>query len=437
MYPTLNMSLLAQPTTAAGGESASAPLLEGAEVDPVEGFQASLTRSLAPMSEGGKPLPLDGTTLPESALLSGAAVDGELTEAAPQDLPGSGLALPGIIVPDSVEIDIPVVSTALEPELAADSASRAVLPGNLAATLPVADPATVDDTPAPTLPAAAAIQRTLQTGEKSGQPKAVDVPVVTGAVDAEVGTDLSDRPPVVAHSLRPGQETVIQSEGPARATIQGASETRENTAQRPELAVNLAETQGQRSGEQRPGAAPPLPSLEPGAVLATPTRPTINIATPVQVQSPQSAPADVPIQTPVGEPGFDDAIADRVWVMTQARLSNAEIRLTPAELGPVRIQVAVDDGTANVTFQAAQAATREAIEQALPRLRELFAENGLSLGQASVGDDGVRDGNRETSGQASAGSVADESLEDVDNDATTPDAPRPGRAARSLVDTFA
>jgi flagellar hook-length control protein FliK len=70
-------------------------------------------------------------------------------------------------------------------------------------------------------------------------------------------------------------------------------------------------------------------------------------------------------------------------MLAGGQLKTAEIRLTPAELGPLKIQVVIEDGTANVSFQSQHAVTRDAIEQALPRLRELLAENGLTLGQSS------------------------------------------------------
>ena len=53
-------------------------------------------------------------------------------------------------------------------------------------------------------------------------------------------------------------------------------------------------------------------------------------------------------------------------------------------LGPVEVRITVQDGQTNVLFGAAHADTREALEQAMPRLRELLASNGLSLGNTGV-----------------------------------------------------
>ena len=139
------------------------------------------------------------------------------------------------------------------------------------------------------------------------------------------------------------------------------------------------------------------------------------------------------ISVPVRDRGWGEQIGERVLLMAGNQMKSAEIRLTPAELGPLRVQVSVDDGAANVTFQAQHAVTREAIEQALPRLRELLAENGLSLGQASVGEQGVAEGN----GDEHSNSLEAGSGDSFDgNDGSESTEPQRVVASNSLVDTF-
>ncbi len=139
-----------------------------------------------------------------------------------------------------------------------------------------------------------------------------------------------------------------------------------------------------------------------------------------------------PINTPVQQPDWDRAVSERVVMMANNKLQHAEIRLTPAELGPLRVQVSVDDGAANVSFQAQHAMTRDAIEQALPRLRELFAENGLSLGQTSVGQEGAADGDDARSSDVETASA--EGLE-LSAEETKGEVVR-SRVESGLVDTF-
>ncbi len=142
------------------------------------------------------------------------------------------------------------------------------------------------------------------------------------------------------------------------------------------------------------------------------------------------------ISTPVRDPSWGERISERVLMMSGGQSKTADIRLTPAELGPVRVQVSVDDGITNVTIHAQQAVTREALEQALPRLRDMFAENNLSLGEANVGDQGVAEGNRDQNSQARS---TDLSTGEHANDVIDDEAPPRQKvvASSGLVDTFA
>ena len=105
-----------------------------------------------------------------------------------------------------------------------------------------------------------------------------------------------------------------------------------------------------------------------------------------------------------------------------------------ADLGPLRIQLEIDDGVANVSFQSQHPLTRDALEQAMPRLRELLAENGLSLGQADVGDDGNDRKSHEALADARSSATAAGDDSNVDEQAASRVA---RRVADGLVDTFA
>ena len=123
-------------------------------------------------------------------------------------------------------------------------------------------------------------------------------------------------------------------------------------------------------------------------------------------------------------------------MLASSNKQQAEIRLTPADLGPLRVRIAVEDGAANVTFQAQHAVTRDAIEAAMPRLREMLAESGLSLGQTSVRDDGVADRQRQSQ-QASDSTPSSESDSETARSELAVDGRRKAVVANSLIDTFA
>jgi len=170
------------------------------------------------------------------------------------------------------------------------------------------------------------------------------------------------------------------------------------------------------------------------STLGSPLQITGASTTPASAAATASAQASQMIEIPVQTAAWGERIGERVLLMASNGLQSAEIRLSPPELGPLRIQVALDDGVASVTFHAQHALTREAIEQALPRLRELLAENGLTLSQADVGEQGVPQGSRDHT-RAEFHSAADQPGEQQSGD----DKVRQRSALRpkGLVDTFA
>jgi len=170
--------------------------------------------------------------------------------------------------------------------------------------------------------------------------------------------------------------------------------------------------------------------LTTGAAPASPSP----VATPASTATPE-LPLATRIDVPVKDAAWGEQLGQRLQLIANNQLQTAEIRLTPAELGPLRVQIAIDDGAANVTFQAQHAVTRDAIEQALPRLREMLAENGLTLSQANVGDQGVQHGRRDSADEAAGSSYrAGDSAAEQPQDELH--APRE-RSAVGLVDTFA
>lgn len=135
----------------------------------------------------------------------------------------------------------------------------------------------------------------------------------------------------------------------------------------------------------------PVPKLSTSITLP-PAHAAFISPSPGNIQSVNPVSAAVPvtsIETPVLDPAWAAAVHDRVVWMGGKGIQSAEIRLHPAELGPLHVQVAVDDDAVTVAFTASHAATRDALENALPRLKEMLAENGLSLAGASVSDEGV------------------------------------------------
>jgi len=60
------------------------------------------------------------------------------------------------------------------------------------------------------------------------------------------------------------------------------------------------------------------------------------------------------------------------------------LRLNPGYLDPVTIKIDVTQDQASVAFTAQHAAVKEAIDAALPKLREMFSTQQLNLAEVSV-----------------------------------------------------
>ncbi len=95
-------------------------------------------------------------------------------------------------------------------------------------------------------------------------------------------------------------------------------------------------------------------------------------------------------------------LIDRVEAARDAaNAADTRIRLVPEALGKIDIALRQEGSTLHVHFTAEQAATRDLLNDAQPRLAELAAARGLQLGEAGVGA-GAREGGGQRTPVASA-----------------------------------
>lgn len=96
------------------------------------------------------------------------------------------------------------------------------------------------------------------------------------------------------------------------------------------------------------------------------------------------------LSTPLDSPQFPKALGDqlKLWLTGDATQGpmTAELRLNPAEMGPIHIKIALEGQTAQIDFAAAALETRQAIEASLPMLSSVLEEAGLSLSGGGVSD---------------------------------------------------
>ncbi|NNL53735.1 MAG: hypothetical protein HKP32_01130, partial [Woeseia sp.] len=189
-------------------------------------------------------------------------------------------------------------------------------------------------------------------------------------------------------------------------------------------------------------AATPGPDLQPvDAAAPRPETSNVTLASATALTAPQpaattsGATSPPALNLPVTDNAWGNALSERVAVLAGQKITSADIRLNPAELGPLRVEIKVDDGNAQVHFVAQHAVTRDAIEQALPRLRELLAAEGLNLTGADVSEQGVARDRGESSQQARSSDKVNDG--ETDELQSGKDEPLTRTPDDSLVDTFA
>ncbi|MEJ2590851.1 MAG: flagellar hook-length control protein FliK [Candidatus Thiodiazotropha sp.] len=163
-----------------------------------------------------------------------------------------------------------------------------------------------------------------------------------------------------------------------------------------------------------------------GMGLATNANPVSSAARPMVA---------LPVQVPVGQPGWDNAVGERIQWMVGHNLQQAEIKLTPPHLGPMEIRISLHNDQTSVNFVAAHAATRDALEAAIPRLREMFG--GINLNLANVDVSQHQSGGSGQTGQGHGAAASGAYFGDDIATSAIASAPVIHLQSRGVLDTYA
>jgi flagellar hook-length control protein FliK len=137
-------------------------------------------------------------------------------------------------------------------------------------------------------------------------------------------------------------------------------------------------------------SAPADTPLRAELVVASVTSPS------VQAGPATSALPTLSVSTPLAQGGWDQALGERIQWMVNQKMQGAQIRLNPAQLGPMEVRIQVQNDQASIQFSSAHSMVREALEAALPRLRDMFDASGIELvdvdvsGQSFAGEQRAR-----------------------------------------------
>lgn len=142
---------------------------------------------------------------------------------------------------------------------------------------------------------------------------------------------------------------------------------------------------------------------EPGPAQQTISNTTATALSSTSQQALQKA-ADFASPLSLQQANAASQLTEKVVYQVNQKIQMAEIRLDPEDLGAMQIKVNLQHDQLSLQFTVQQAQAKEALEQHLPKLRELLEQQGLSLGESQIEQ---RNKDQQEQGRQFAGRNAD------------------------------
>lgn len=160
------------------------------------------------------------------------------------------------------------------------------------------------------------------------------------------------------------------------------------------------------------GTETSLPPLELTAGSTQTLSPSPLLAASPLVSSPSTTLVNAPtaplLSAQLGSAEWQQALSQQIIMFQRNGQQSAELRLHPQELGALQITLKLDDNQAQLHIASAQGMVRSAVEAALPHLRQALAEQGINLGQSSVGSDPSPSSSQHSSQQRHSSSYSEQ-----------------------------
>lgn len=246
--------------------------------------------------------------------------------------------------------------------------------------LPASDEGAGQDAKAPA--AGRAVDTTTTAGASAAS--ADEGLVLPATLASAASAEATAQPAPAAASAAPPAGPRPSAKTPAAGTATVAAATDAKAA--PASALAADDARPAEAPAALPAAATDTQAASENAAsptvfaTASPMQPALDRAQPVA--SPAPAPT---LSPPVGSAEWGPALGQQMLRMSAGGQQVAELNLNPAGLGPLKITLSVGDNQAQAMFVSSHESVRKAVEAALPQLRSTLAEQGISLGQTSVG----------------------------------------------------
>ncbi|GAU00141.1 flagellar hook-length control protein [Burkholderia stabilis] len=322
---------------------------------------------------------------------------------------------------------------------AAAAAQKTAVSGQPDATATLADQAAKDAAAQPATPASSRDALQAALAKLTGGSGAIAMPATGATASASTSAPAPSASTAAAAPLTPKVPTFDRTLADAKGALATQQTPTQATAQALQADANA------QSGAQHALAAT-TEATDPAASATLAAGATAAAAAQANLQlSPAAsaiAAANTHVLAPhVGTADWTDALSQKVVFLSNAHQQSAELTLNPPDLGPLQVVLRVADNHAHALFVSQHAQVRDAVEAALPKLREAMEAGGLGLGSATVSDGGFASQQNPQQtfarGQSSRRGNGGSSAVDAPTDAAQ-SAPAAASVSRAgLVDTFA
>ena len=123
------------------------------------------------------------------------------------------------------------------------------------------------------------------------------------------------------------------------------------------------------------------------------------------------------ISAHVQSSAWSQGLTEKLSIMLGSQMQRAEIKLNPANLGPMEIKLSLKDDQASVSFISQHLPVRDALDQAMPRLREMLEQQGFDLVNVDISHNSAQQqSNSDTSSSEQSASGSVEAQENTENE---------------------
>ncbi len=363
---------------------------------------------------GAQPAASADTTAVQLPLTAGPQEGTKPLQPEPANSPTSTVTAAALS--DGAEVAAPVATPSLSAGVSQASAADTATPADTVDTQHSAQqPATLSAvTVASSETPAAPAQQTAQLNKVTVQPVAAGAAAEAEVVAAVSTADAVQQAAVMTETLasagavsRPVQATASEKAPAANAFAEHLKTQNQTLAQQQQQQSGAEQQPGQGQAKASAGLEPvavnlPAASAGPVPVFASHLQ---QAAEATSAQTPlvqplshssltatghtalSARPADItPWQAPLAlaDPSAAQQIKDRVMVQIQHKLQTAEVQLHPEDLGSMQIKLNLQQDQLSVQFIVQQGAAKEALEQQMPRLRDMLEQQGILLSEGQV-----------------------------------------------------